>query len=81
MTIKVKITGKTEFYRRSEYYTPDQELIVELDVDSIDDVDQSMISDNVFELDVGWELGHDKDCFDEQEFFFEQVDEDEDEEE
>lgn len=78
MTIKVRITGKTQYWRRSEYYEPDTEVIVELDVDSIDDVDQSLLAE--YTDDIDWQESDGKDCLDEEEIFFEEIDSDEDDE-
>jgi len=78
MGIKVRITGKSEFYRKSEYYEPTDEIIVELDVDDIEDVDQEMISEAISSEDsVDWEVVKDKEILDDIEYFFEEIDEDE----
>ena len=78
MTIKVRITGKTQYWRRSEYYEPDTEVILELDVDSIDDVDQGLLAS--YTEGVDWEEANGKDCFDDEEIFFEEIDSDDEDE-
>ena len=72
--MKIKVTGRTEYMSRSEYYVPSEEIVVSVKEGASEEAIQEAIQKAVEKhADLEWEFQHDKDKPDGIHYFFECV--------